>query len=142
MINVGDYVRTENGIAKCIYISKDNGDFAFDKSIFYDLDYKKTHILCKYCLQDEIDFGMKINSNIIDLIEPGDYVNNYLVNDSSDGLVIIAPTTNIDELNCINLSYEEKHNLIVFKIYKLEELNIKSIVTKEEYQNMEYKIEE
>ena len=73
-INVGDYVRTDNGIAKCIDIDKNNGDYIFDKSIFYELDGQRTHILYKYYLQDEIDDGMKISPNIIDLIEEFDYI--------------------------------------------------------------------
>ena len=74
-MKVGDYVRTDNGIAKCIDIDKNNGDYVFDKSIFYELDGQRTHILYKYYLQDEIDDGMKISPSIIDLIEVGDYVN-------------------------------------------------------------------
>ena len=123
-MKVGDYVRTDNGIAKCIDIDKNNGDYVFDKSIFYELDGQRTHILYKYYLQDEIDDGMKISPSIIDLIEVGDYVNGFKVIDILENDIYISDF------------YAESYIGVV------KAKDIKSIVTREMFESMEYKVGE
>lgn len=67
----------------------------------------------------------KASHNIIDLIEVGDYVNGYLV------------------LNVLDFN-DNTRILSLERIYdnKITEEDIKSIVTKEQFENMEYRIGE
>ena len=58
--------------------------------------------------------------DIIDLIEVGDYVNGLIVNDI----------------------VEDRFNLVGYFDKWLEEKDIKTIVTKEQFESMEYRIEE
>lgn len=80
--------------------------------------YKKDRITLRCIKQKDV---IKSSPNIIDLIEAGDYVNGYIVKDILDngpnGLVV---QTAIDFL------YERE---------------IKSIVTKQQFSQMEYKIQ-
>ena len=68
---------------------------------------------------------IKASYNIIDLIEVGDYVN---------GFRVIWKTTNAREFG-INAYYEEER-------YINSEQDIKSIVTKEQFESMSYKVGE
>ena len=120
-IKVGDYVRTKDGrIGQ--YIKPDLGrPYITNRIEFY-----------------EINEG-KYSPNITDLIEVGDYVNGHLVCDSSDGHIIMAFTDDLNEMNSIKDEFKEQ-DLVVFKVYKLNDINIKSIVTKENFESMEYKL--
>lgn len=121
-MNVGEYVRTKKGyIAKYKGIEKHNnidGEsedwFIFDSTIIDDYGDRVPVEINK-------SYFIKSRPNIIDLIEPGDYVNGYIVKDILDngpnGLVV---QTAIDFL------YEK---------------DIKSIVTKEMFEEIEYKIQ-
>ena len=86
-MKVGDYVRNKYGIAKVIDIENNNGIdvLVFDKNICFLVNKKTGEItedklLNKLAIIEDIDIN-KINSssNIIDLIEVGDYVNGYEV---------------------------------------------------------------
>lgn len=66
---------------------------------------------------------VKHSFNIIDLIKVGDYVNGYKVNNIENGKIIIGDTTQVIE-----------------QIVENDE--IETIVTKEQFENMEYKVEE
>ena len=118
-MHIGDYVRTKSyGIAKILNT------------------YNNTTINYSSITLDIIDcFGrlgvslgnndiIKSSPNIIDLIEVGDYVNGMRVKDINDvGGFVMVNTSSISE-NTI-FSY-----------------NINSIVTKEQFESMEYKVGE
>ena len=127
-MKVGDYVRTPLGITK--YIGKyDNyeGLYEFDK-----LDEELwTGDIANVVYSCEIDnIVLKSSPNIIDLIDVGDYVN---------GLKI----TLINEPSMANcnkrLLYAEDEEGCLIKMFSEED--IKSIVTKEQFEAMEYKCE-
>lgn len=124
-MNVGDYVRTPQGIiAKIINIQEDTGQYFLNGNAV-SLESKN------YIADKNITIGenFKHSPNIIDLIEVGDYVNGYRVD-----------FTNISE----KLSYEDKcvgfydgdGDINLFKE------DIKSIVTHEQFENIEYRVEE
>ena len=71
------------------------------------------------------NYIINASNNIIDLIEVGDYVNGYLV------------------LNVLDFN-DNTRILSLERIYdnKITEKDIKSIVTKEQFENMEYRIGE
>ena len=118
-MKVGDYVRTKDGfIAKLIEI--DDVYYHFDDAV-------RTFFGERHCiLWDTIidNIIKKTSPNLIDLIEVGDYVNGYLVTTGNQGVGSIY----IDKL--------DNHKLPI----KLYEKEIKSIVTKEQFESMEYKI--
>ena len=124
-MKVGDYVRTKYGI-KQIYeidnnktvwkykfkLKKQDGDGCVDLSCFSDNDV------------------IKSSPNIIDLIEVGDYVNGYFIEDNKGNYL---------ETSDIDGEYSYLGHIEYIKIY---EKDIKSIVTREMFESMEYKIEE
>lgn len=126
-LNIGDYVRTKEGIEKIICIEE---NFMDDNVTFYatDNDIWRSAYNGRYNgFTSRSDVIIKSSPNIIDLIEVGDYVNGIKVD-----------FTNIKD----KLSYEDK--CIGFydgdgDIFLFEE-DIKSIVTKEQFESMEYKI--
>ena len=106
-MKVGDYVRTENyGIKKILdigeyvgmkqYLINEKGNYVIDNSI------------------------IKSSSNIIDLIEVGDYVNGVMVTEIKDGK-----------------PFKEDYNDPYYSYYFDD---IYSIVTKEQFSQMEYRI--
>ena len=115
-IEVGDYVRDKDGeIHKIIEINNPNDElwtyYKFENNMG---NYKETII--------------KHSKNIIDLIEVGDYVNGYKV----IGVTLDpAPSGKCVDIDCDKPSYES---------YLFEE-QIYSIVTKEQFASMEYKVE-
>lgn len=125
------YVRTKDGhIDKIIDTTEE----------WYELDGDeeekpyKIYKLNKYYYDKEFDeetkwflerFFVKASHNIIDLIEVGDYVNGYRV-----------ISINVSEI-VGHYSYVKCINDNVFK-----ENEIKSIVTKEQFESMSYRVEE
>ena len=113
-IKVGDYVRTEYGISK---VEK-------DRRIHYGLLHPVIDILKQEVI-------IKSSQSIIDLIEVGDYVNGCLVDninydlnkeeDVAESIRIILPLQNDKDI--------------------LKNEDIKSIITKEKFKAMEYKVE-
>lgn len=81
------------------------------------------HVSCKYNYYDE-DTIIKASHNLIDLIEVGDYVNGYYVEDVKETFVNIATGSNY------------------FQRPTVFEDDIKSIVTKEQFESMSYKVVE
>lgn len=127
-IVVGMYVRTEEGIGKIIN---------FDRSLInIDLGYRKT-----------IDYKpnlfsiSKASHNIIDLIEVGDYVNGYLI----DYINLTCETPflrserpyRVD--NTLYSTLEEKGRDYNQPLHFYNE-DIKSVVTKEQFSSMEYRL--
>lgn len=116
-IEVGEYARFEDGIIK-------NVDCNLKK--FIDEHISKSE-------KDKVEFlgKVKLSKNIIDLIEVEDYVNGYKI-------------LEIEEI--------EKSNMKVFTVFIRDdyiheckvwkEKDIKSIVTKEQFKNIEFKVEE
>ena len=122
-IDVGMYVRTKCGIAKITNIICGQ-DVKFDNdSIFEDDDLKQHHrydgiSTNDYFFKHDV---VKISNNIIDLIEVGDYVNGREVID-------------------IKLKCDETIKCLITHGYDITNEMIKSIVTKEQFESMSYKI--
>ena len=114
-MKVGDYVRTKkDGIGKIIKIEP----FMNDTHIFLDsgkgdITFQTKNRVCKVCNEESI---IKSSPNIIDLIEIGDYVNGYEV------------TSKDQFLGFGNHDWYMTND------------EIKSIVTKEQFESMEYKV--
>lgn len=115
MIEVSEYVRTEQG-----YIAR-------LESIYHDMYSFDNSVQCSYgeempiIFEKDLDLITKHSFNIIDLIEVGDYVNGKLVTTVEDNLVGVR-----DASRYICTWYANEH--------------IKTIVTKEQFKAMEYKV--
>ena len=143
-LEVGMYVRTENGIIEKINKIYDrhatdnivvwlNG-YGDGKSVFIDdfEEIKFQSINSRGFIKKEPSF------NIIDLIEVGDYVNGYKV-------------VKIDDLTCYDNRIGSKYIEIDFNVENdyehwcedtiLQNPNINSIVTKEQFESMSYKVD-
>ena len=120
-LEVGMYVRTKKGlIAK--YIGFEDFTYNFDSEIYWFYEYYNDYIY-------EEDFEewfekrvVKTSHNIIDLIEIGD-------------IVVSLNGANILEYNLTTLS-----NIDELKDLWNIQRNIKSIVTKEQFECMSYKV--
>ena len=114
------YVRTKKyGVAKIIGgVTPVLRAFNIDK-------FKKDGVTLRYQREQDV---IKASNNIIDLIEVGDYVNGYKVIDSVKNFKVI-----IDKLE-LNIKTGLYHNK------GITNENIKSIVTKEQFESMNYKI--
>ena len=124
-IEVGEYIRTKNGvIAQLEYIHDKDEVYWFDKVIYCrygeEIDFLTTEELPKYIVNH--------SKNIIDLIEVGDFVNGNKVH-------------SVDFSTSIQTG--EKY-LVIDKIYQsvkyFYEKDIKTIVTKLQFSNMEYRV--
>lgn len=126
-LNIGDYVRTENGlIAKCIGYKKNNeneySEYLFDGKIYWYYEYYNEYVYEKDFKEWFDNYVIKSSPNIIDLIEVGD-----LVKIENEGWVQVS--IKFDVLKFFDNSGTE---------YLYEE--IKGIITKEQIASMEYKI--
>jgi len=110
-MNVGDYVRTKEGIIDKVIIDY-NGHCA-------NPNCNCKHISCVYNYYDE-DTIVKSSPNIIDLIEVGDYVNGYKVDFIQNNEVIF------------NGNHPKKINMFAE--------DIESILTHEQLASIEYKV--
>lgn len=111
-INVGDYVRGFRGINKVIRIEP------YNNSYFYYTDGKNNNEGKPFYFERHIT---KHSKDIIDLVEVGDYVNGYLV-----------------EKECELLGTRSETQDLYF--IELNKMIIRSIVTKEQFASMEYKV--
>ena len=111
-MNVGDYARTNEGII---------GKIIEQNEMYVIVSYKTLEI---FVSKDEI---IKSSSNIIDLIEVGDYVNESYIQE-------IKEIEN-NEMTCMLDSDYECYSHI-------KNEDIKSIVTKEQFETMQYKVGE
>ena len=110
-LEVGMYVRKKNGrLGKIIEVAE----------YYYLLDIKNSNFEVK-CEEKHIK---KASHNIIDLIEVGDYVNGYKVIDITDYVTVDLRVPTGD-----SWGYRE-----------YSEYDIKSIVTKEQFEQMQYKV--
>ena len=117
-IKVGEYIRTKNGvIAKLEYIHNKDKVCWFDKVIYSrygeEIDFLTTEELPKYVVSH--------SKNIIDLIEVGDYVNGKKVLEKIEKSFLGVSSSDIGNNRIYNYM-------------------IKSIVTKEQFSNMEYRL--
>ena len=112
------YVRTKDGyIAKCIYYDNElENIYGFDSVVRKSFSDTYDFIYC-----NEEKYITKASHNIIDLIEVGDFVNS-------------------NEVIEKDLSFVYTHNRYGNRLLCKDE-NIKSIVTKEAFQNAEYRVE-
>ena len=114
-LKVGMYIRTLDGISKVIEVRDSNvvGRFVNEDGNIYFMN----EIMCAPSF------------NIIDLIEVGDYVNGYLVTmvskDAYDEDIIFVGQRKIEESGYYRSYYNK---------------DIKSIVTKEQMEQMSYKV--
>ena len=116
-IKVGDYVRNSHfGIGR---INRDY--YGNDGKHWYNVVFKCYQDNDNHCGITENTCGFEISSKLIDLIQVGDYVN-------GNKITCISGTTiyTTDD----QLYYDKEDNFI------------KSIVTKEQFSQMEYKINE
>ena len=112
-MKVGDYVRTNRGTIDRFVVS--HKDDTYDYT-WYSFEERGN-------ITNPENYVIKSSPNIIDLIEVGDYVNGHLV---------------------ICKMYEDEKDIptIVKCVgdYYFKEEDIKSIVTKEQFNSMEYKL--
>ena len=115
-MKVGDYVRTKDGVIAKITDIIEDISIDCDRDVF-DLNYLAMMEI-PYCVKDE--YIIKSSPNIIDLIEVGDYVN-------GNRVLVVE-----------NREIFFGSGFGIMMILKNEE--IKSIVTKEQFERCEYKI--
>jgi hypothetical protein len=114
-IEVGEYVRTTTGeIEKIKKIAFD--DDVLEEYYCFEKNFKEAYI-------EDIANHSK---NIIDLIEVGDYVNGVMVESMNNSIKPI-PIPQYKNENGEYVDYDESE--------------IKSIVTKEQFKNIEYRLE-
>ena len=111
-MKIGDYCRTKDGFIAKL-IEKDTW-YKFD-SVILEEEYPYNYLSREHAKE----LIVKSSPNIIDLIEVGDYVNGYLVEfvDKDDKMLICFGAT-------------------------LDNEDIESIVTHEQFESMEYRIGE
>jgi len=137
-MKVGDYVRTKNGIAKITsidgveevaYTDNKNIVFGVEEQRIMEVSQFTEKYVDSYYKPNDLLYVLNYSSNIIDLIEVGDYVNGYLVKDidyAFDDVVMNNKNARVvPYIDC------NKNNYID---------DIKSIVTKEQFESMEYKV--
>ena len=122
-MKAGDYARNKYGIGKILEVNKHGKliELIFDKFTMpiEDINGKIVGQMSnKFIINTDYEpEDFKSSPNIIDLIEIGDYVNGEKVTDKFDYLLVFD-----------NADYYKDEN------------EIKSIVTKEAFENMEYKV--
>ena len=122
-LEVGMYVRTPKGIAKIEEITEDRTEIYFNCDTGLSISFIK-----KDFTREEMAKLYKHSYNIIDLIEVGDYVN---------GLKVIEIKEHLHNDIEVVLSNGE----FQWSFSKNEsDYDIKSIVTKEQFESMSYKI--
>lgn len=122
-IEVGEWIRSKDGfIGKVQKINYDN----MEKSNYYICE--KDNVMASNYLENIANHS----KNIIDLIEVGDYVNGYRVTESKykqfDKYYFI-------DIDCNDISFGWGIGVIPVD-------EIKSIVTHEQFESIEYKVEE
>lgn len=116
-LEVEMYVRTNSGIRKCERVDRD-GTYKFNDEI-----YNKYGDAFVWIDEDDLErYISKSSHNIIDLIEVGDYVNGLRVHGITDYGLEVYMFGDAKEI--------------------LEENEIKSIVTREQFESMSYKVGE
>lgn len=120
-IEVGMYARTDRGKI---------GKFHKELREYYELEYPQN--VCDLVFKSRV---IKASHNIIDLIEIGDYVNGYKV---------IEIGYEEDGHKYLDLDFDRENDALHWgqsSSIEYDEL-IKSIVTKEQFKSISYKVEE
>ncbi|HHX70780.1 MAG TPA: hypothetical protein GX708_22360 [Gallicola sp.] len=121
-IKEGMYFRTNTGIRRVVYIN--------DGCITFDDFMSNGTSLFNFIEEKELDMYLtkEPSYRIIDLIEVGDYVNGYkvLIKNSECGRPILVYGINTNDKQIAITIYEE---------------DIKTIVTKEQFESMKYSLE-
>lgn len=120
-MKVGDYVRTKKGIAKIIG-KNDDVRYLYPNAYITDT-YLEINDDTEYVYEEDI---IKSSPNIMDLIEVGDYVNGMYVAE-------IISLKNNTMICMVDSDYECTTTI--------KNEDIKSIVTKEMYSSVEYRVE-
>lgn len=125
-LEVGMYVRTKQG-----YIAKfKEYDEIFDMLRFETPIFLRSWMPCDYMQKERFvnRYFLKASHNIIDLIEVGDYVNGYEVSFKGN-----------DYQPFVQCDYPVQEGTT--NHYRFYEKSIYSIVTKEQFSAIEYKVE-
>ena len=118
-LEVGMFVRTKEGnIEKICAIENEH--------IYTDDDYLSWY-------RSSIAFS-KASYNIIDLIEVGDYVNGYMITDFDDDYYDEELDEDVEGFSIV-LGNEEQ-------LFRIPPKDIETIVTKEQFEAMQYKVVE
>ena len=131
-IEEGMYVRTRNGIAKILGKVNDPCNYYY-KMLITD-KFLKIHDDTEYI--NDLDV-IKASYNIIDLIEEGDYVNGYPVVDFD--VTYFNGIDRREEPKRIGVIVEKK---VGFSKTYFKNEDIKTILTKEQYENNCYKVDD
>ena len=119
-LEVGHFIRTIKGIGRIEEITEDKTEIYFNCDTGLTISFIK-----KDFTQEEMAQYYKHSDSIIDLVEKGDYVNGLLVT---------------------RIYFDEEANKKYLNLYgsvsEWEEEDIKTILTKEQYENNCYKVEE
>ena len=137
-IEAGMYVRTKEGyIAKCTYIDEElEGIYGFDSAIRRSFGDKYDFIYCK----EQENYIIKASHNIIDLIEVGDLIEHKKIGikqikDKHDKYIWYSKNHN--PLTC------DVEDAITYEAFKSEfEVGNISILTKQQFESMSYKLED
>ena len=114
-LEVGHFIRTIKGIGRIEEITEDRTEIYFNCDTGLTISFIK-----KDFTQEEMAQYYKHSDNIIDLIEVGDYVNGCRVHRIA---------------NCITIILDNEEN-----ISWVNPNEIKSILTKEQFESMSYKL--
>ena len=124
-MKIGDYVRSSWGtISKIIEYTPYEDDECFGITL-----EDETNTFYKHQWQFDNDY--KVSSNIIDLIEVGDFIKYNLVQNHYAKKITLYKAIK-DERDLLFLKYQVQN----------DKLKILSIVTKEQFESMEYRIGE
>ena len=130
-IEVGEYVRTNNGIlGKLLRIEKDDVDTSLK---WYVLYAPNSDSFPRGVVYTNKPYIVKHSKNIIDLIEVEDYVNGMLVTT----IINMDENCNYTSIRIILCNRDADCTLPPLKIY---EKDIKSIVTKEQFKNVKFEV--
>lgn len=113
-MEVGEYVRTDDGLIGKIV----SEPYEYKDSIVHDIDFGDNNIYNEYEMYQNI---IKTSPSIIDILEVGDYVN---------GLKVQGVNNEIKGFGTIIFSKDSS----------IMEDYIYSIVTKEQFKNIEYEV--
>lgn len=123
-IEVGEYVRTKKGtIGKFKFNGADDADNII---VYFKNQYGTTCV-------DETDI-VNHSKNIIDLIEVGDYVNGKQIECILETSIKVKDVA--ERILCFETDFPIEKGLRTY-----HNCDIKSIVTKEQYKNIEYRLE-
>lgn len=137
-LSVGMYVRTKNGLIAKYIGYRPNKDieynkYLFDGEIYWYYEYYNDYVYeedFKEWFEDEV---VKTSYNIIDLVKCGDYVNGLRVEKSKYGELYTSYTYMGGDIGLQQETYTT-----FLKDYK--EDDVYSIVTKEQFGSMSYKL--